>query len=190
MKLRRPANYYIPAAWYPIAGKLRSQGIEVQRLESVDSLVEIEVETLRLPDAKLDADNSPFEGRMLFDPGEPLVERRIVQYPTGSFRVSTDQPLGTLAMLLLEPQGADSLFRWGYFASILQRTEYIERYVMEPMAQAMLAEDPKLQAEFEARLLSDPAFADDADERLQWFYRRTPFFDEEYRLYPVARSLD
>jgi hypothetical protein len=82
------------------------------------------------------------------------------------------------------------LFQWGYFGEILQRTEYIEAYVMEPMAQAMLAADPALKAEFEKQLSEDAEFAGDARARLQWFYQRTPFFDEEHRLYPVGRSLD
>jgi hypothetical protein len=184
---RRPRAYYIPAAWYPIADRLRLQGIEVERLESA---LKVEVEQLRLPDAELDAENSPYEGRALFTSGEPVVERREVTLASGSFRVDTGQPLGTLAVLLLEPQSYDSLFRWGYFAEVLQRTEYFESYVMEPMARAMLDADPDLKAEFEQKLLNDADFAGSARARLEWFYEKTPFYDKEYRLYPVSRSLD
>ena len=31
-------------------------------------------------------------------------------------------------------------------------------------------------------------FAADGDARLQWFYERTPFYDDRYRLYPVGRE--
>ena len=44
------------------------------------------------------------------------------------------QALGTLLMTLLEPASNDSYFSWGFFHSIFQRTEYIEAYVMEPLA--------------------------------------------------------
>jgi len=53
----------------------------------------------------------------------------------------------------------------------------------------MLAEDPKLKLAFEAKLKADPDFAANPRARLQWFYRRTPFFDEQWHLYPVGREL-
>ena len=28
------------------------------------------------------------------------------------------------------------------------------------------------------------------ERRLEWFYEKTPFYDHEYRLYPIARSVD
>jgi hypothetical protein len=92
-------------------------------------------------------------------------------------------------MILLEPASPDSFFQWGFFLEVLQRAEYAEAYVLEPMAERMLAEDPELRAEFERKLEEDPEFAGDPRERLQWFYRRTPFFDERWRLYPVGREL-
>lgn len=187
LTVRRPASYYLPAAWSPVADKLRLQGIALTRL---DVQTTVDVEMYRLPAAALDAAHSPFEGRSLFTPGEPVVERRTITLKPGSQRVDTAQPLGTLAVLLLEPQSPDSLFQWGYFAEVLQRAEYFESYVMEPMARAMLEADPALRAEFEAKLLGDAEFAGKATARLEWFYEKTPFSDEEYRLYPIARSLD
>jgi hypothetical protein len=52
----------------------------------------------------------------------------------------------------------------------------------------MLAADPALSAEFEAKLAADPKFAADPEARLDFFYRRTPYFDERYLLYPVLRE--
>jgi hypothetical protein len=114
------------------------------------------------------------------------VERRRETFPPGSVRVPTDQPLGTLAIMMLEPQGIDSLLGWGFCNEILQRTEYIEGYVIAPLAEKMLADDPTLKSEFEAKLADDPQFAADATARLQWFYLRTRFADERYLLYPVG----
>jgi len=78
------------------------------------------------------------------------------------------------------------LFAWGFFLELLQRTEYMEGYVVAPMAEKMLAEDPPLKAEFEAKLAADPKFAADAAARLAWFYERSKFYDERYLLYPVG----
>ena len=186
-RVRRPTYYYIPAAWYTVIETLERHGVRVEKLD--DSLT-IEVERYRLPDATLDSDASPFEGRTLYKPGTAVVEPTKVELPAGSFAIPTDQPLGTLAVVLLEPQAPDSLFQWGYFSEILQRTEYIEGYVIEPLAQAMLEADPGLRAKFEAKLLADTDFAGDAAARRQWFYERTPYYDDEHRVYPVYRSLD
>jgi hypothetical protein len=59
---------------------------------------------------------------------------------------------------------------------------------MEPTARRMMESDPALKAEFEAKLASDPAFAADPDARLAFFYRRTPYYDDSYLLYPVRRE--
>ena len=52
----------------------------------------------------------------------------------------------------------------------------------------MLEADPVLRREFQARLKSDEEFRADADARLRWFYERTPYYDEQFLLYPVARE--
>ena len=110
-------------------------------------------------------------------------------FPAGSVYVSTNQPLGDLAMILLEPVSKDSYFSWGFFNSIFQRTEYMEAYVLEPMAKKMLAESPALQKEFEEKKANDSKFANDAYAILTWFYSKTKYYDERYLLYPVGRAL-
>ncbi len=183
--VERPAAYWIPGAWTEVIERLAAHGVEMERLTAPR---EVEVEMYRLAAAKLAEE--AFEGRVRVElTAPPEVERRHELYPRGSVRVSTDQPLGDLVVLLLEPQSPDSFFQWGFFHSILSRTEYVEGYVMEPMAERMLAADPALRAEFEKKLADDPEFAADPRARLQWFYRRTPFFDPRWRLYPVGREL-
>ena len=53
----------------------------------------------------------------------------------------------------------------------------------------MLANDADLRHEFEQKLLSDPVFAADPDARRNFFYSRTPWFDDQWNLYPVAREM-
>ena len=88
-------------------------------------------------------------------------------------------------MCLLETTSEDSFFSWGFFLEIIQATEYVEAYVMEPMAEKML-KDPALALEFEEKLKLDNRFRDNPKERLQWFYQQTPFYDDRAGLYPVA----
>ena len=93
-----------------------------------------------------------------------------------------------MVALLLEPDSPDAFFRWGFFLEILQRTEYIEGYVIDPMGEAMLQADPELAEEFRSRLQEDEAFAADPQARRRWFYERTPYHDDRWMIYPVARE--
>jgi len=178
----RPQAYWIPASWQDVIEKLDLHGIAYERIAAPR---EIDVEMYRFSAPKFDAQE--FEGHVRVT-AAATIERRHERFPAGSVRVPADQPLGTLAVLMLEPSSPDSLFQWGFFDSILSPTEYVEPYIMEPMAERMLAEDPKLAEEFLKKVESDDAFRADARARLQWLYQRTPFYDERARLYPVARE--
>ena len=147
--------------------------------------MKLEMYRLIHPRAQPSAGVHPFEGRHTLTTGVKA-ETRLESFPAGSIRVSTDQPLGDLAMALLEPECRDSLLAWGFFLEILQRTEYIEGYVIAPMAERMLADDPKLKAEFEAKLTADPKFAADSQARRRWFYERSPYYDDRYLLYSIG----
>ncbi|HET7745680.1 MAG TPA: M14 family metallopeptidase, partial [Vicinamibacteria bacterium] len=183
VRASRPAAYWVPSTWPEVIERLAAHGI---RMERVDAPREVEVEMSRATEASLAP--APFEGRVPVT-ATFAVETRKERYPAGSVRVPTDQPLGELAVILLDPASADSFFRWGFFLEVLQPTEYVEAYVMEPMAERMLAADPALEAEFEAWAAAEPELAAKPAERLQWLYRRTPYFDQRYRLYPVGREL-
>jgi Zinc carboxypeptidase len=179
---RRPKAYWIPPSWPEVVDRLAAHGIALERLAAPR---DVAVERLKVEAWKL-ADQ-PFEGHVGVTASFSS-ERRTEHYPAGAVRVSTDQPKGDLAVLLLDPAAPDSFFQWGFFLEALQPAEYAEAYVMEPMAERMLAEDAALKAEFEKKVRADAAFAKSREERLLWFYRRTPFYDERGRLYPVARE--
>jgi hypothetical protein len=164
--------------------RLALHGIELER---IDESREVEVEMYRLTGAEVAG--QPFEGRVRAT-ATPVAERRRETFPPGSVRVPTDQPLGELAVLLLEPASEDSFFQWGFFHEVLSRTEYVEDYVMEPLAEAMLASDPELRAAFLEKLQSDREFRTDPRARLDWFYQQTPYYDDRYLLYPVAREVE
>jgi murein tripeptide amidase MpaA len=183
LTLRRPAAYWVPSYRTDIIERLAIHGI---RMETVTAPRTVDVEMLRLNEPRLATRAN--EGHVAVAISGVTPERTTWTFPTGSVRVPTDQPLGDIVVLLLEPQSSESFFAWGFFPEVLSRVEYIEGYAIAPLAERMLAADPALKAEFEAKLAADPAFAADGDARLQWFYERTPFYDDRYRLYPVGRE--
>lgn len=172
-----PAAWWVPVTKPEVIALLKLHGIA---FTTIDAPRTVTVDMVRLADPKLGRAN---EGHI------PLTAtyrhaRRSETFPAGSVRVPSDQPLGLLAAAMLEPESPDSLLAWNFFPEILQRTEYIEGYVIAPLAERMLATDPKLRAEFDARLKADPKFAADRDARLGWFYERTPYYDERFLSIP------
>jgi len=184
---RRPKAYWVPSTWPEVIERLRWHGVA---METLTEAREVEVERLKMQKPVLA--RKPHEGHIAVCIADKDIEprHRRQKYAPGSVRVPTDQALGDLAMVLLEPASPDSFFHWGFFLEILQRTEYAEDYVMEPIAEKMLASNPQLAEEFKHKLLEDNAFRSDPKERLDWFYTKTPYFDDQWQLYPVGREED
>ncbi|WP_296173964.1 M14 family metallopeptidase [uncultured Brevundimonas sp.] len=183
LTLKRPTAYWVPSYRADIIERLRTHGVQMETLAAPRTVT---VDMLRLVDPKVSARTN--EGHVPISVGEVRAEAKDWTFPVGSVRVPTDQPMGDVAILLLEPQSSESFFAWGMFPEVLNRVEYIEAYAIAPLAEKMLAADPALKAEFEAKLAAEPAFAADGDARLAWFYERTPFYDQRFRLYPVGRE--
>jgi len=183
LTLKRPTAYWVPSYRADIIERLKTHGVQMETLAAPRTVA---VDMLRLVDPKVSARTN--EGHVPITVGEVRAEAKDWTFPVGSVRVPTDQPMGDVAILLLEPQSSESFFAWGMFPEVLNRVEYIEAYAIAPLAEKMLAADPALKAEFEAKLEAEPAFAADGDARLAWFYERTPFYDQRFRLYPVGRE--
>jgi hypothetical protein len=177
-----PVAWWVPATAPDVIARLRLHGIEVETIAEARTL---SLDMVRLEGPKLGPAN---EGRIPLTAAGYVHVQQIETYPPGSVRVSADQPLGLLAAAMLEPESPESVLAWNFFPGMLHRTEYMEGYVIAPLADRMLAESPALAAQFKAELEADPAFAKDSRARLQWFYERTPYFDDRYLLYPVGRE--
>jgi hypothetical protein len=196
--VKLPAGYIIPAQWTKIIDVLSAHGIAMRKLTAP---LATEVEQYRC-----DAPNwqsRPFEGRHtssfsgvpMGDVGfQPTSDKRgcklskaTVTYPAGSVIVPTAQRAAKVAAHFLEPEGPDSAVAWGFFDAIFEQKEYGEGYVMEKVARDMLAKDPQLKAEFEAKKAGDKAFAANPFAIYNWFYQRSPWWDDRIGLYPVGR---
>lgn len=179
--VNRPDTYYIPSQWQEVIERLSVHGIRMTRL---DKPTELKLQQYQLTNPSFNSRD--YEGRQQVK-AEVSLQGVDAKLPVGTVRIDTKQPLGDLAILLLEPQSPDSLFQWGFFNPIFTRTEYIENYAVEPLAVKMLKDDPTLQAEFD-KALKDPEFAANPRARLRWFYERSPYYDNQYLKYPVLRS--
>lgn len=177
-----PTAWWVPPGYPEVIERLELHGIRFETMAEPRTLV---LDQVRLVAPTL---LRPSEGRVPVETG--LAHERVQRtLPAGSVRVPADQPLILLAAALLEPESQESLLAWGFFPEILSSPPTSEAFVVAPMADRMLATDPALRAEFEAKLAADPAFAADGDARLAWFYERSPYRDPYNLRYPIAREL-
>ena len=179
-----PAAYLIPPQWTDVIQRLELHGIHFFRLMRRQSL---EIDSYRFEDVTFS--DRPHEGRQM-PHYKPVVTHETRTFIAGTVVVPLAQPRAKLVVHLLEPDGPDSFVAWGFFNAVFEQKEYAEAYVMEPRAQQMLAADPTLRAEFEQKLAADPNFAGSPGERLNFFYQRSPYWDVQKDVYPVARLLD
>ena len=186
--VNRPKAYYVPASAYEIIERLKIHGIKMEILQNPRTVT---VEMYRISGAKFqnaEGKAAPFEGHIQVT-GTQKTEMHQQLFAAGYAYISTDQPLGDLAMILLEPASPDSYFQWGFFPQVFQQTEYIEAYVMEPTIIKMLKDSPELNTEFEQKKALDLAFSKDPNAIFSWFYSHTKYYDNQYLLYPVGRQL-
>ncbi|SHJ70685.1 Zinc carboxypeptidase [Reichenbachiella agariperforans] len=180
-----PKAYWVPAEWAVIIDKLKAHGVKVDIITKPEVQ---QVQQYTIEEFSMNA--MPFEGHVRCGDFELGKTTRLVTYAPGSARISTDQPLGRLVALLLEPDSPDSFLQWGYFHSIFSRTEYIEEYVIEPLAEQMLAKDAKLKERFESKKATDSVFAQSPRAIYEWFYQQSPYYDKQWKVYPVTRELN
>jgi len=164
-----------------VAEVLDRHGLAYTRLAGTPTLA---VETYRVTKVTF---QPPYEGRTRPQlEGAWAAERRTVD--RGAIFVPIAQPHARLVMHLLEPTLPDSLAAWGLFNVAFEQKEYMEPYVAEEAARAMLAKDPALRAAFDAAIAADPELAKTPAKKLDWFYRRHPAWDERVDLLPVFRT--
>ena len=176
-------GYLVPAAWAEeIGARLALHGIGFETLRSGRSAAAVEV--FRATQAQFAP--TPFEGRMRVTlSGHWSSESRDIG--AGALFVPLAQPNARLVLHLLEPQAPDSFCAWGFFNACFEQKEYIEPYVAEQIARALLAQDPALQQQFSLRLKQDPVFAASPAARRDFFLRRHASWDSHLNLYPVMR---
>jgi zinc carboxypeptidase len=188
-----PLAYIVPAQWASVISVLEAHGVKLRRTAAP---WRGEVETYRCEGVKWQEQS--FEGRqVLFVPiesksggasqGACRSVRERLSFPKGSVVVPLDQRSARVAIHFLEPEAPDSAVAWGFFNAVFEQKEYGEAYVLEKLAREMMAKDPKLGEEFEQKVASDKAFASDPAARLDFFYRRSPWWDSHLGLYPVGR---
>ncbi len=181
-RVKIPKAYIIPKEFNALIEILRLHGIAVETLHGSRT---VKVEQVEFTDVKFSS--KPYEGRYCVSVS-CISQKRSVSFPAGTFIVRTNQRTLRVIVHLLEPESPDSFVAWGFMNAFFERKEYAEAYIMEPIAQMMLDSSEELRQEFD-ELLKDEAFRNDASARLDFFYKRSPYFDINENKYPIFRLI-
>src|SRR5262249_38351462 len=83
--------------------------------------IELDVEVYKV--AKVERAPRPFQKHTMVRNVDVAPRHEARRFPAGTIMVRTDQPLGTFAAVLLEPQSEDGLTTWNFFDSALKEGE-------------------------------------------------------------------
>jgi len=182
--ITEPAGYLLPREWADVRAVLDVHGIRYRRFAATwtDTVEAQHVDAWW-------ARSKPYEGHFAITVTRVANERRQRTYEPGDLWIPLDQPSALVAIHLLEAQAPDGLTYWNAFDTVLEPKEYAEDYVMAPIAEKMMADDPALAREFRARVAADSSFANDPRARVDFFYRRSKWADPEFEVLPPARAL-
>lgn len=180
-----PAGYVIPAGWHSVIELMRINGVEMTVAERD---IQLTGEVYRIVDVQ--TRRSPYEGHYFHDDVTLEKSPETLGIRQGDVLISLTQPNARYVVETLEPQAADSLFRWNYFDTVLQRKEYYSGYVFEETAEKLLAENAEVKAAFEQQMTSDREFARSRTRQLEFLFQRSKHNEPEYRRYPVFRVSD
>jgi hypothetical protein len=176
-----PVAYIIPREWSDIIDLLKLHSVDYFEIKSNISL---EVLVTEFSDVELSKNS--FEGRQMVQKINTKEERKRVMILSGSVVVPTTQKKLKMLVHMLEAKSNDSFLQWGFFNSIFEQKEYAESYVMEKMIPDLL-KDEKIKTEFDQKMKSDSVFASNPRAIYNWFYSKTPYWDEKINIYPILK---
>lgn len=164
--IQLPEAYILMPQYQNVIELLDLHGVQYKRLTDAGT---VEVETYRYSGGKFSQRQS--EGRIPVA-AQFTTQTETLEYPAGSIYIDMNQPAAKIAMWLLEPAAPGSLTYWGFFNVHVQSTNefWIRPQYMEVKGREMLAKDPELRARFEQKKKDDPAFANDPQAILGFFY--------------------
>ena len=177
-----PKAYIVPQGWHRVIDLLKLNDVQMNRFEKDTILA---VESYKIAD--FETRKSPYEGHYQHYKTSVTASENTTSFRKGDYWISTKQNAIRYLLETLEPQAPDSFFNWNFFDTILQQKEGFSPYVFEDTASELLASNPNLKAEFEAKKQAELQFANNWYAQLNWLYERSNNYEPAYRQYPVYR---
>lgn len=178
----RPRFYVIPQAWTAIIKAMERNEVKMRVLDK-DTTVQAEVYYI----SNYESRKSPWEGHYFHNEVQTEKVDELLALRSGDVLVPVNQVTNRYIIETLEPEGADSFFRWNFFDSMLQMKEGFSSYVFEDEAIDILNNNPELKKMFEDKKASDESFRSNADAQLGFIWMHTEHKEPSYMRYPIYR---
>jgi len=179
--IKPPFGYIIPKQLNFVVDILKLHNVTVKEFTH-DEVLDVQTYRLTNPSWR----EKPYEGRHLVSYGSEIVKMKM-SIKKGSYFIPVNQQAAKVIMHLLEPLSNESLISWGFMDAIFEQKEYAEQYVLEKFALQIYNENEKIRDEFDQKVKNDSAFAANPRERLNYFYKKLPYWDNNIGLYPIYR---
>ncbi|HMH22140.1 MAG TPA: M14 family metallopeptidase [Puia sp.] len=182
--VKAPEAYIIPQGWHEVTDRLLFNGISMVRLGQ-DTVIGVEayhIDSYRASPRAYEKHHRNTDTRV-------SASTQSIHFLKGDYLITTHQPNRRFLIEMLEPAGDDSYFSWNFFDAILQQKEGYSDYRWEDVAADWLKDHPALREKLEEKKRSDPAFAKNAREQLDFVYKNSPWYEPAHLRYPVYRVM-
>lgn len=181
-KVTRPLAYIIRHGWQDVIDRMKQNGVRMQVLEK-DTVMSVEAYYIE----DYATYPRPYEKHHKNHSVRVYTRKKDIRFLAGDYIIYTNQPANRYIVEMLEPTGDDSFFAWNFFDAILQQKEGFSDYRWEELAADVLKRNPALKDKLEKKKQSDPKFAQNSSQILDYIYDNSEYLEPDFRLYPVFR---
>ncbi len=178
----KPKAYILPQAWKEVVERMKWNKIKMEPLTN-DTIIYVDAYYI----TGYKSGSRAYEGHHLNTEIKTEKKKQNIQFFKGDYIINCNQESNRYIVETLEPEGVDSWFAWGFFDAILQQKEWYSDYIFIDEAELMLKNEAKLKKEFDELKNTNPAFAKDSDQMLEWLYKRSKHYELSHNRYPVYR---
>ena len=177
-----PDFYVIPSGQWEVIDRLRANEVDME-VVGKDSIMEV----MQYRISNYNTSTAAYEGH--YPHAQIEVEERVeqVRFRESDILIPTSQPGIKYIIETLEPQMADSFFKWNFFDTVLQQKEGFSSYVFEATAKKLLKENQDLKKAFDSLKEADKDFAQSNNRQLEWLHKKSPNYENAHLTYPVYR---
>ncbi|WP_158838116.1 M14 family metallopeptidase [Polaribacter sp. L3A8] len=177
-----PKAYVLQQGWHKVLERLINNKIEFTRFKN-DTIISVEVNHIDT----FETSKTAYEGHYLHYNTSVKTSTQNFQFRKGDIYIDTNQKGVRYLLETLEAAATDSFFNWNFFDTVLQQKEGFSAYVFEDIAAQFLAENPSIKKEFEEKLKTDTAFAENAKAQLNFIYKKSPHYELAHLRLPIFK---
>ncbi len=180
--IKIPDYYIVPAGQWEVIDRMRANKVQME-VVGKDSTLKVNAYRIK----SFQTSRNAYEGH--YPQSNVEVEEKVekLRFRESDILITTRQPAIRYIVETLEPQMADSFFKWNFFDTILQQKEGFSTYVFEQTAKDLLMQNESLKKEFDSLNQTDNDLARSSYKQLEWLHKRSPNYEKAHLSYPIYR---